>query len=131
MIVLDTHAWIWLVNSPELISRDAMDSIDSAKRNDAILISCFSVWEVQMLVKLHRLVLDRPADIWVRLSEKLSYLRFVPVDNQIASLSVNLPGVFHPDPADRIITATALCHGATIITKDEKILVYEHVKSRW
>ena len=131
MTVLDTHAWIWLVSSPEMISEDAMDLIDSAKRNDGVLISSFSVWEVYMLVKRHRLVLDRPADIWINLSEKLSYFRFVSVDNQIAALSVNLPGVFHPDPADRIITATALCHGATIITKDEKILNYEHVKSCW
>ena len=31
---------------------------------------------------------------------------------------------FHPDPADRFITATALRHGATLVTADDRILTW-------
>ena len=45
--------------------------------------------------------------------------------------SVNLPPPLHPDPADRIIIATALSTGASIVTKDKKIAAYSHVKTIW
>ncbi|MBW2741861.1 MAG: PIN domain-containing protein, partial [Deltaproteobacteria bacterium] len=34
-------------------------------------------------------------------------------------------------PADRIIIATAISLGASLITKDERILKYPHVKTIW
>ena len=42
---------------------------------------------------------------------------------------VELPEPIHADPADRIIIATALSLGATVVTKDGKILAYPHVKT--
>ncbi len=49
----------------------------------------------------------------------------------IAIDSCNLPGQFHPDPADRIIVATARLNNLTLLTKDQKILDYTYVKSIW
>jgi PIN domain nuclease of toxin-antitoxin system len=40
-------------------------------------------------------------------------------------------GEFHPDPADRIIIATALENAAAIITPDDRIRTYPHVQSAW
>jgi len=42
-----------------------------------------------------------------------------------------LPKSFHNDPADQIIVATARAENATILTKDERILSYENVRSFW
>jgi PIN domain nuclease of toxin-antitoxin system len=53
----------------------------------------------------------------------------VPVNNAIALRSRQLPGRLHKDPADRIIVATALSHGATIVTRDDRIRGYEHVRT--
>jgi len=71
-----------------------------------------------------------PAD-WISHSEALGLLRFVPVDNHIAVRSVALPAPLHDDPADRIIVATALSLGATLVTKDRRLRRYRHVKSLW
>ena len=68
---------------------------------------------------------------WIARSESLSFFRFVPVDNQIAVLSNNLPESLHEDPADRIIIATALTLGAILVTKDRKIQDYPHVETFW
>lgn len=38
---------------------------------------------------------------------QIEAVSFMPVDNEIAVKSVELPGEFHKDPADRIIVATA------------------------
>ena len=96
-----------------------------------IYISSISSWEVSLLVKKKRLDLTMaPAD-WVARSEALPFFRFVPVDNRIFLLSNDLPGDFHDDPADRIITATALTLNLPLVTRDQKILDYPHLETIW
>jgi PIN domain nuclease of toxin-antitoxin system len=131
MIVLDTHAWIWWVSNPEFLSENAKQIIDEAVANRNVLISTISTWEVAMLVSRGRLKLTMPPDDWVAASEALPFFDFVPVSNSIALKSVQLPGVLHNDPADRIIIATAISLGAVLVTKDENIRNYEHVKTVW
>jgi PIN domain nuclease of toxin-antitoxin system len=55
----------------------------------------------------------------------------IDLSPDVAIDSCNLPGVFHKDPADRIIVAAARIHNLTLLTKDQKILDYPHVKSTW
>jgi len=131
MIVLDTHAWIWWVSSPEYLSETAKQIIDEAATGKNIFISCISAWEIAILVSRGRLKLTMsPAD-WIAASEALPFFDFVPVSNSIALKSVQLPGILHNDPADRIIIATAVSLGAVLVTKDEKIRNYPHVKTVW
>ena len=131
MIVLDTHAWIWWVGSPMLLSETAKGIIDGAVAEKNVFISAISTWEVAILVSRGRLKLTMSAGDWVAASEALPFLNFVPVSNSIALKSVELPGVLHNDPADRIIIATAVSMGAILVTKDEKIRNYPHVKTVW
>ncbi len=70
-----------------------------------------------------------PVRDWLRKTEGLPFVRFLPVDNTIALRSVSLPGTFLPDPADRIITATAMTMGFALLTRDEKILAYPHIRT--
>jgi len=131
MIVLDTHAWIWWVSSPEYLSETAKQTIDEAATGKNIFISSISAWEIAILVSRGRLKLTmNPAD-WVAASEALPFFDFVPVSNSIALKSVQLPGILHNDPADRIIIATTVSLGAVLVTKDEKIRNYPHVKTVW
>lgn len=127
MIVLDTHIWIGYVDDPSQLPKTARDAIGSGR--EPVGISSISVWEVFMLERRGRLELRIPARLWVEKCERLALFHFVPVDNTIARLSVELPEPLHADPADRIIIATALSLGATIVTKDWKILAYPHVKT--
>jgi len=131
MIVLDTHAWIWWVSSPELLSKTAKKTIDEAITGKKIFISSISVWEVAILVARGRLELTMSPEDWIAASEALPFFDFVPVSNSIALKSVQLPGELHSDPADRIIIATAISLGAVLVTKDEKIRNYKYVKTVW
>jgi len=131
MIVLDTHVWIWWVSSPEFLSKTAKQIIDEAVTERNIFISSISTWEVAILVSRGRLKLTMSPGDWVAASEALPFFDFVPVSNSIALKSVQLPGDLHNDPADRIIIATAVSLGAVLVTKDEKIRNYPHVKTVW
>lgn len=131
MIVLDTHVWIWWISNPENLSTCAGQAIDQAVTEKGIIISSISTWEVALLVDKGRLELSVDVRDWVRKTEGLPFVRFMPVDNTISLRSVTLPGQFHPDPADRIITATAMTMGLPIVTRDDKILNYPHVRTIW
>jgi PIN domain nuclease of toxin-antitoxin system len=131
MIVLDTHAWIWFISNPELLSKRAEKAVDQAVQNKSLLISSISAWELALLVKKNRLSLTLDVTDWIAKSESLPFIQFVPVTNSIAVKSVNLPDPFHPDPADRIIIATALSHGARLVSKDKKMLAYSQIQTIW
>ena len=131
MIVLDTHAWIWWVSNPEMLSDTARQVIDDAVRRRELFISTISAWEVAMLVEKERLSLALDARDWISRSEALPFVTFVPLSMAIAVESVRLPGFPHADPADRIIVATALSLGARLVTKDEKLLQYSPARAVW
>ena len=122
MIVLDTHAWIWFISSPEQLGKRAAAAIDKARSaGENLHISCISTWEVYMLASKERLSLAIAPELWVNRCERLNLLRFNPVNNAIARLAVTTCAAMHADPADRMIVATALYLGASVVTRDEKI----------
>jgi PIN domain nuclease of toxin-antitoxin system len=49
-------------------------------------------------------------------------IALVPLDPEIAVGSTRLPFEMHPDPADRILVATARQIGATLVTADGALL---------
>lgn len=130
MIILDTHSWIWFIDSPSKLSPLAAEAIEESRSSSQVYISSISTWEIYMLEQKGRLRLKISATEWVRRCERLSFLQFIAVDNEIARLAVCLPD-FHSDPADRIIVATAQITGAQIVSRDSKILNYKHVQSVW
>jgi len=131
MIVLDTHTWIWFISKPEVLSKRAKKAVSAAVKEKSVLISSISAWEVALLVIKKRLTLSLDVTDWIAKSEGLPFIQFIEISNSIAVKSVNLPQPLHPDPADRIIIATALTAGVPLVTKDKKLINYPHVKTIW
>ena len=129
MILLDTHVLVWWVNGDRL-SSGAMSAIN-AHKGGGIGVSSISAWEIAMLVAGRRLALSMDVAAWLAAVEAIDGLRFVPIDNAIAVGAVTLPGDFHKDPADRLIVATARVLGAGLVTADERIRAYAHVRAVW
>ena len=133
MIVLDTHALIWWVNGDGKLSARARKVIESEMTVDGgkILVSAITAWEIAMLINKNRLVLTMDLNEWLDTVRSIDAVQFVPIDNEVAIQSVQLPGDFHPDPADRMITALARHYSAMLVTNDDKIRNYRHVKTIW
>jgi PIN domain nuclease of toxin-antitoxin system len=128
VIILDTHSWIWWVSEPERLTEQQRSAIASSE-NDSLGISAISCWEIAKLVERGRIDLDRDVAAW--LSAALSYpgVRLIDLTPEIAVESTRLPGSFHRDPADQIIVATARALKCELVTSDQKILVYKHVRT--
>ena len=131
MIVLDTHVLVWWVNGDESLSKNAKAAIARELDGGQIIISAISAWEIAMLVEREKLVLSMDVGSWLATVAEIEAVRFLPLDVEIAIKSVDLPGEFHKDPADRMIVATARKLAVPLVTKDEKIHAYEHVKKIW
>jgi PIN domain nuclease of toxin-antitoxin system len=124
-ILMDTHIWIWLMEgNPVLIGSKALTLIEKAAESGLLSVSVISVWEIGMLESKSRITLNVPCMEWIDKALILPGLHLIPLSPEIAIESTRLPNIFHGDPADRIITATARVNDITLITKDKKILAY-------
>ena len=133
MIVLDTHALIWWVSDDQRLSLKARKAIEDEMNDDDghIVVSSISTWEIAMLISKGRLALTMDIDEWIATVADIPGVQFTPLDNGVAIQSVRLPGEFHADPADRMITALARHLSAPLVTGDEKIRAYKHVNTVW
>lgn len=132
MIVLDTHALLWWATGDDAqLSPAAAQVIAAEMAGGQIVVSSISAWELAMLVARDRVHLSMDVEAWLAAVGQIEAVRFVPVDNEIAVKSVGLPGDFHKDPADRLIVATARKLAAPLVTADEKMRAYPHVRTVW
>ncbi len=125
ILLLDTHVWLWfaLGNADRLGAR-ARRQIEEAALGGKLAVSAISVWEIGMLDTKGRITLGTPCEKWIASALALPGLRLVGFEPEIAVASTRLPGEFHPDPADRILVATARALNATLATADERIIEY-------
>jgi len=66
LVLLDTHAWVWLLSGSPKISPKALKAVERSLADEAVLLSAISPWEVAMLVSKGRLTLDRDVGEWVQ-----------------------------------------------------------------
>ena len=124
VLLLDTHVWLWLVGGAEPLKRPVLSAVEGAARRGRIRVSAISAWEVAMLEAKGRIRLSKDCLAWVQEALSAPGTSLVPLTPEIAVESSRLPGEFHGDPADRILVATARLLGATLLTRDERILAY-------
>ena len=119
MILVDTHALIWLRTGDARLGAGARRALDDALRDEELAVSAMTFWEVAMLKSKNRL--DFPGDVGLWRRELLGQgLAEIPVDGEIGIRASALAG-FHADPVDRIIVATAQ-GGHRLVTGDDRIL---------
>ena len=119
MILLDTQVLVWTRFGDRRLGRRTQREIDNAVRDANVAVSAISFWELAMLHEKHRLTLLQDVGSWrdTLLQEGLVE---IPVDGAIG-IRANELADFHPDPADRLIVATAL-GGHRLVTADRRIL---------
>lgn len=122
-LLLDTHVLIWLAEGLEALPPKSRKIIDAAA-GDGLCVSAISFWEVAMLERHGRIALGRPVVAWREQVLANPALQEVPVTGDVGIEAVGLPGVIHPDPADRILVATARLLAFRLGTRDRRLLDY-------
>ena len=124
-ILLDTHIWLYIAN--DKFDGDAIlrKEINKAAQEQQLFISAITLWEVSMLAAKGRITKLVPNCLHgLNEAIKLTNVQILELTSEVAVDSCYLPGDFHPDPADRIIVATARVHDLCLVTADKEILNY-------
>ena len=123
MLLLDTHAAIWLTESQPMAAQ-ATRAIREAMQAGELLFSAVSAWEIGLLAAREHIALAMPVQTWLdRLAQKPG-IRIIALDAQTALNSTLLPQPFAQDPADRFLVASARALNAPLVTRDKRILDY-------
>ncbi|HEX7327624.1 MAG TPA: type II toxin-antitoxin system VapC family toxin [Casimicrobiaceae bacterium] len=122
MIVLDTHVLVWADTDDHKLGRKTRALINRLWPLGQVTVSAISFWEIGLLQARRRLRLSVSVVEWrdALLSAGVVEL---PLDGTAAVRALDLAGL-HDDPADRFIAATALLHGAALVTADDRLLAW-------
>ena len=128
MIILDTHVWVWWENRTGHLTAAQRESIEAAYRTGSVVgISVISCWEVAMLAIKGRIQLNMDALTWLRMALGRPSVELLQLTPEIAVRAYRLPETFQPDPADRMIVATAIERGCPLVTSDDRIIEHRVV----
>lgn len=130
MILLDTHVVVWLAGEDYRLSSKAKTAVDEARQTEqGLAISDFTLYELSTLFRKRQFTLAISPESFLSEVER----RFVvlPITSRICVGTLSLPARYPQDPADRIIGATALVEGLTLVTADAQIRKSRAVPTIW
>jgi PIN domain nuclease of toxin-antitoxin system len=131
MIVADTHVIIWDALEPERLSPKAQKAISEANKLDGIIFCEISLWEIAMLMKKRRISVDVNYREFINLVSNSNNYIFKGISPQIAELSTDLFSTTNKDPADRIISETAVIENANLVTSDKILRRSKKIRTIW
>lgn len=120
-LLLDTHAFLWLMFSPEKLSKLAI--VACQDNDNALLLSVASLWEMQVKHQLGKLELDLPLAQIVREQTEGGKFRLLSIDAKHVLALDELP-LHHNDPFDRLLIAQSRTESAQLVTADRAIRDY-------
>ena len=130
MILVDTHVVVWLAFHQDKISKNARIAIDEARRNgEGMAIADITLLELATLALKGRIRLNISLESF--LQEVESRFIVLPITGRACARAVNLPTDYPNDPADRIIGATAIVEGLSLLTADAEIRRSRLVQTIW
>jgi PIN domain nuclease of toxin-antitoxin system len=130
MILVDTHVVVWLAFDHDRISKKARAAIDGARQNGEGLAICdITLLELATLFRKGRIRLEIGLESFLEEVEA----RFVvlPISGRACARALGLPAEYPKDPADRMIGATALVEGLSLLTADREIRQAQAVRTIW
>src|ERR1041384_3359309 len=119
VILLDTHALVWVVADPKQLSRAASTAIQEALRKDGLAISAITLWELASLISRGSIQAYGTVDASMKLL--IEGVTVKPITPEIAALATQFGEDFSRDPADRLIGATARSEGLPLVTRDKNM----------
>ncbi len=122
--LMDTHIWIWYAMQNPKLGVAGRELIERSVHEGGLAVSIMTLWEISLLESKKRIHLGTSAAEWLDNALILPNLKVLPLELPAILDAHRLPGNFHPDPAGRLIVATARHHNLTLVTDDRKILDY-------
>ena len=120
-LLVDTHTFLWLMESPEKLSERASDECSDPA--NSLHLSAASLWEIQIKLQLGKLALDVPLSDVVKAEVTNGSFELLPIRAEHVLAVGDLPP-HHNDPFDRMLIAQARTEDMEFVTTDSVIRQY-------
>ncbi len=118
MYLLDTHALVWAVASPQQLPARVRDFLTAGEAKASVV----SYWELMLKKGRQNALVLQPVSWWERYVTRAS-VEVLPV--RVAHVDrLDELGVWHRDPFDRMLVAQALAERLTLVSKDALLARY-------
>ena len=118
-ILLDTHYLIWILSSPEKISRKVKNILQSSENE--IICSSVNFWEISLKSSIGKIELENISIEDLYESSKESNLQIIDLSPLDSATFYKLPVADHRDPFDRMLIWQSINNGYHFLTKDKLI----------
>lgn len=120
-LLLDTHALLWFLANDARLSRRAKTAIeDSANER---WLSPISLLEIAIKTRIGKLPLPAPFAVMFPADLLTTDIHLLPLEADHIEPLTTLP-MYHKDPFDRLIAATVLVEGLTLVSADAAFNAY-------
>jgi len=120
-VLLDTHAFLWLVtDAPQLSPKAKAIFLDA---ENELLLSAVSGFEIAVKYSLGKLELSEPPRAFIENRVRQNALTVLPIQMQHTYRLSHLP-FHHRDPFDRMLVAQALEEDIPLLSADEILSQY-------
>jgi PIN domain nuclease of toxin-antitoxin system len=130
VIICDTHVLLYWAISPERLSSAAAEALVQGRITGRLACADITLWEIAMLIDKGRVSVPAPAAQFLQDLLLALRLRVLPITPEIAARAQDA-AFQHGDPADRLIAATALAHGAMLISADRQLAQIRGLQLLW
>lgn len=120
-LLLDTHAFLWLVEGNPKLSMPAQIAFGDPL--NSLNLSVASVWEMAIKIGNKKLAVTDPLDRYVAKWTAAYQLAVLPIDLTHVLAVTGLPD-HHRDPFDRILLAQAMVETMVLVSADAQFAPY-------
>jgi PIN domain nuclease of toxin-antitoxin system len=117
-LLLDTHAFLWFILDHPRLSIAARDYI--ADRDNIILISPVTYWEIAIKISLGKYELPEPYSDFMERELESNNFQVLPIEPRHTAVLIDLP-FHHRDPFDRLLVAQALVENIPLVSIDKTL----------
>ncbi len=121
-VLLDTHAFLWLIHDDDRLSRAARQTF--LNMENRLFFSAASMWEICIKMSLGKISLREGWSQIIQEEMERSTINWLPIQRSHCVEVVRLP-FHHRDPFDRMLIAQALVEDMHLLSRDNRLSAYE------
>jgi PIN domain nuclease of toxin-antitoxin system len=120
--LVDTHCWLWAINSPERLQPAAVELIEG--KENTVMFSAVSALEIAIKYSTGKLQLPELPEAFV--TSRMVTFAMTPLPVYLShALRVGLLPKLHRDPFDRLLVAQSQVERLPLMTADAVIAAYD------